>query len=180
MGSHARSPSSLSAMRSLLLISAAVVSAANAHVARAQGTCNGGTSPCTVPVAATATINTEAVLTISSANTTLTVPKASDFGSSAGVTSAGPTITVSSNAGYTLTASADASTWSGPAGTSKPAGDLKMKVGAGSVVALGVVGSSSAGTAATVYGISYNTIYNFTTDKPGTYTLVVNYTLTAP
>ena len=56
-----------------------------------------------------------------------------------------------------------------------------MKVGAGgSLVALGQVGASSAGTAGSNFDIFYNTIYNFTTDKPGSYSRVVNYTLTAP
>jgi hypothetical protein len=56
-----------------------------------------------------------------------------------------------------------------------------MKVGAGgTIVALGQVGTSSAGTAGVDFDIFYNTIYNFTADKPGAYSLVVNYTLTAP
>jgi hypothetical protein len=147
------------------------------HAAFAQ--CNGGSS-CTVPITATATINAVARLTISSTTTSLTAPTAADFGTTAGVTSAGPTVTVLSNTGYTLTAAASASTWTAPSGVSKPATDLKMKVGAGPVVPLGQVGSSTSGTSSTAYSISYNTIYNWTTDKPGSYSLVVNYTLTAP
>jgi hypothetical protein len=42
------------------------------------------------------------------------------------------------------------------------------------------VGTLSAGTSGTTFNIFYNTIYNFTTDIPGSYSLVVNYTLTAP
>lgn len=145
----------------------------------AQQPCNGGAS-CVLPITATATINTVARLTITSTTTALTAPKGSDFGTSAGVTTAGPTVTVLSNTGYTLTAAASTSTWTGPAGTSKPAGDLKMQVGTGAVVSLGQVGTSATGTAGTAYAISYNTIYNWTTDTPGAYTLVVNYTLTAP
>jgi len=149
---------------------------------RAQ--CNGaaatGTASCTLPVVATATINAVARLSISSTATTLTAPTAGDFGTIDGVTSAGPTVTVMSNTGYTLTASAAASTWTGPTGASKPATHLKMKVGAGSVMALGQVGTSTTGTASTNYVISYNAIYDWTTDKPGSYSLVVNYTLTAP
>jgi hypothetical protein len=53
-------------------------------------------------------------------------------------------------------------------------------VSAGSNVALGQVGTSAAATATTDYLIGYNTIYNWTTDIPGVYSLVVNYTLTAP
>lgn len=101
-----------------------------------------------------------------------------DFGTSAGVASNGPTLTVSANAGYTLTASPNAASWSGP-GT-KPATDLKMNVGGGSYAALGQVGTATAATASTSYVVGYNTIYNWTTDIPGSYSLVVNYTLTAP
>jgi hypothetical protein len=52
----------------------------------------------------------------------------------------------------------------------------------GSFVALGQLAHPSAGTPAigTTYAVKYNTKYNWTIDKPGTYTLVVQYTLTAP
>jgi hypothetical protein len=51
-----------------------------------------------------------------------------------------------------------------------------MNVNAGSNVALGQVGTSAAATATTDYATGYNTIYNWTTDIPGVYSLVVNYT----
>lgn len=143
----------------------------------AAQTCNA--NPCTVPVTATATINSVARLTVSTTTTTLTAPKAADFGAGAGVTSSGPTLTVKSNAGYTLTASAATTTWTGGA-NNKPASDLKMNVNSGSFTALGQVAHSTTATAGTSYTIGYNTIYSFTVDKPGAYSLVVNYTLTAP
>lgn len=171
-------------MRSLLTISmSALLSSALASVAVAQcnGTISAGHSTCTLPVVATAVINTVAKLSTTSLTTTLSAPQAIDFGTSAGVTTAGPTFTVKSNRAFALTASAATATWTGPSGTSKPASDLKMKVGAGgTVVGLGPVGTSSTGTAGTTFDIFYNTIYNFETDKPGAYSLVVNYTLTAP
>jgi hypothetical protein len=165
-------------MRSRSAFSATIVLlAVLARGAFAQ--CNGGAT-CTLQIAATASINTVARLSITSTTTSLTAPKAADFGSSAGVTTTGPTVTVLSNAAYTLTAAPGASTWTGPAGVNKPAADLKMKVGSGAVVPLGQVGTLSTGTSSTSYAISYNTIYSWTTDKPGSYSLVVNYTLTAP
>jgi hypothetical protein len=169
-------------MRALLTISmtAMVISAAPRGL-RAQE-CNSGSSSgaanCQLPVVATARINAAARLSITTTATTLVTPKAADFGTATGVTTTGPSITVLSNAGYTLTASAGAATWTGPTGTSKPASDLRMNTG--TVVPLGQVGTSNAGTAGTTYNILYNTIYNWTIDKPGTYSLVVNYTLTAP
>jgi len=138
------------------------------------------TTTCRVTNTVSATVPTVARLEISSATTTLTAPLAADFGTSGGVNSAGPTLTVRANAGYTLTASAAAATWTGPATSAKPATDLKMNVDGGGNVALGQVGTSTAATAGQPYVIAYNTIYNWTTDIPGGYSLVVNYTLTAP
>jgi hypothetical protein len=170
-------------LKNLCIIS---LCSATATAAVAQTPCiNNSTTPttsvsCQQTVIATATINAVAALTISGGLvTTLTPPKASDFQTTAGVTSPGPTVTVKSNTGYTLTA-APVGNWSGPAGTSKSASDLKMKVGTGALVALGQVGTSSTATSGTAYDISYNTIYRWAFDKPGVYQLVVNYTLTSP
>jgi len=149
-----------------------------AAAAAAQQTCDGGAS-CQLTVAATATINSVARLSISATSTPLTTPSAADFGNAAGVASIGPTLTVKANAGYTLTASAGSGTWTG-GGNNKPATDLKMKVNGGTLTVLGQVGQSTTATAGTTYAIAYNTIYNWTTDAPGSYSLVVKYTLSAP
>ena len=174
--SHSSGPLMRALPLALIVATTALLTGA-ARSASAQ--CNGGAT-CTLAVTATATINSVARLSISSSTTTLTTPTAADFGASGGVNSNGPTITVLANAGYTLTASPATANWSGPATSSKPATDLRMKVGTGSVVPLGQVGQASIGTTGTPYAISYNTLYNWTTDKPGNYSLVVNYTLVAP
>jgi hypothetical protein len=135
---------------------------------------------CRLTNTVSATVPTVARLTITSLTTTLTAPLAQDFGTAAGVPSTGPSLNVKANVGYLLTASPAAATWSGPATSAKPASDLKMNVNGGSNVALGQVGTSPNPTATTDYAIGYNTIYNWTTDIPGVYSLVVNYTLTAP
>src|SRR5689334_10351498 len=83
-----------------------------AVTALAQQTCDGGAS-CQLTVSATATINTVALLKISESTTPLTVPSTAAFGVAAGVNSNGPTLTVKSNAGYTLTASPGAGNWTG-------------------------------------------------------------------
>lgn len=164
------------AMRLPLAAAGMLVLCVSTRSAGAQ-TCN--LNPCTDPVTASATINSVARLSITSTTTALTSPKGVDFGTSAGVNNSGPTLTVKSNAGYTLTAAAATSTWTGGS-NNKPATDLKMTVNGGSVTALGQVAHSTTATAGTSYTIGYNTIYSFTVDKPGTYSLVVNYTLTAP
>jgi hypothetical protein len=167
----------------------AVVGSAGSAMAQASIFCGGATeavlaaSPsitCRLTNTVSATVPTVARLGITSTTTTLNAPLAADFATAAGVNSNGPTLNVRANAGYTLTASAAAPTWTGPSGSSKPATDLKMNVDGAGNVALGQVGTSSVATATTDYVIAYNTIYNWTTDIPGTYSLVVNYTLTAP
>lgn len=173
-----------------VLVLTAMVAVATASSAGAQLFINcGGAGEAVIGAASTtcrltntvsATVPTVARLTITSLTTTLTAPLAADFGTAAGVPSAGPSLNVKANAGYTLTASPAAATWTGPATSTKPASDLKMNVNGGSNVALGQVGTSAAATATTDYAIGYNTIYNWTTDIPGVYSLVVNYTLTAP
>lgn len=114
----------------------------------------------------------------SNCNTTLTAPRSQDFGATAGVSSSGPTLTVKANTNYTLTATAANPTWTG-GGNNKPASDLRFSVNGGSFGALGQVGQGAA-TAGKAYAIGYNTLYAWTTDKPGNYSLVVNYTLTSP
>jgi hypothetical protein len=162
----------------ILSIALVGLSAGLARTAVAQQTCNGGAS-CPLTVSATATINSVARLSISSPTTTLTTPSVADFGSATGVNSTGPTLTVKSNTGYTLTASAASSTWSG-GNNNKPATDLKMTVNGASPIALGQVGQSANATGGTTFTIGYNTIYSFTVDTPGSYSLVVKYTLSAP
>ena len=57
-----------------------------------------------------------------------------------------------------------------------------VSVNDGAFVALGQLAHPSSGTTATgtAYAVKYNTKYNWTTDRPGTYTLLVKYTLSAP
>jgi hypothetical protein len=164
-----------------LTVSAATICAVAPRQASAQCTSPNSSNTCTLQLTGTVRLNSVATLSITTGTTTLTAPKASDFGTAAGVTSTGPTVTVKSNGSYALTASAPTQ-WSGPSGTTKPSSDLTIKVNSGAFVALGQLANPSSGTpaAGTPYAVQYNTKYNWTTDKPGTYTLLVKYTLTAP
>jgi hypothetical protein len=141
------------------------------------------TTTCRLTNTVSSTVSTLARLTLDQTSTTLTAPRAVDFGTPGGVDNLGAvTIHVSSNANFLLAASPATPKFSPSAGGSanKPAGDLTMRVGGvGSFVALGNIGSGSA-TDNVDYTIDYNTKYNWTIDTPGVYTLVVNYTLTAP
>jgi hypothetical protein len=138
-----------------------------------------GTGACVVTNTVSLTLGKYARLSINNATTTLTTPAASDFGTVGGVTTSGPTLTVSSNAAWTLTASAAAG-WTGTGNNAKPVTDIKAKAGAGSLTAFPFAAATGSAVASSATTMSYNTIYNFVTDTPGTYSLVVSYTLSAP
>ena len=137
-----------------------------------------GTSTCQVSNTVQVTLGKYARLSIDNTNTTLTTPQASDFGTVAGVTTTGPTVTVSSNAPWTLTASTAAS-WTGSGNNAKPTADLKGKT-SGSFATFPFTAATGAAIANDAHLVTYNTLYNFVVDTPGSYSLIVNYTLTAP
>jgi hypothetical protein len=140
-------------------------------------------STCLVSDPLTANVVKVARMTITGNNITLTTPGATAFSdlasTSLGVVDNGPSISVSSNTAYTVTASS-AATWGGTGSGTKPASDLLIKVGAGAFGAIGTIGTGAAATDLTSYVLQYKTKYTWTVDTPGSYTLTVNYTLTAP
>jgi hypothetical protein len=138
-----------------------------------------GTGACAVNNTASLTLGKYARLSIDNVTTTLATPAASDFGTVGGVTTTGPTLTVSSNAPWTLTASAAAS-WTGSGNNAKPVTDIKAKAGAGSLTAFPFAAATGSAVTGNTTAMSYNTIYNFVTDTPGSYSLVVSYTLSSP
>jgi hypothetical protein len=174
-----------------------VVTAMSAVAATAQAQqtvqCNAGgvggeqnlstpSSNCTVSQALTSVVPVVARMTISATSLTLTPPGATAFAAtqaaSTGVLDNGPTITVSSNTGYSL-ASSSAANFAGGSGN-KPSSDLLIKVDAGTYNAIGAMPGGPAATNIDTYNLFYKTRYTWTIDTPGTYTLTVNYTLTAP
>ena len=124
-------------------------------------------------------------LILSSATSTLVAPAAADFNTVAGVnTAAAITLEVRSNAAYSLNAAAATANFAGGS-TNKLSSSLtyttdafattKVVAGSGSTL-----GTGAAATASTIFTIGYNTKYDWLIDTPGTYTLGINYTLTAP
>jgi hypothetical protein len=179
-------------MKVTRIIAAAAMSAVLAGTAQAQATntanCTGGTpsaSPCRVQNTVQATIPWVARMEIASA-TTLPSPTAEDFGALGGKSTTSPTaLTVSANAGVTVTATAATAAWSGP--YAKPASDLRIFLPAAPTTFLTLnnttgqpVFTSTAATAASTINIGYNVLYSWGSDVPGSYSLAVNYTLTSP
>ena len=166
-----------------------------AATAQAQTTvqCNAGgvggelnlsspSSTCIVSSALTSLVPVVARMTISATTLSLTAPGATAFAAtqaaSTGVVDVGPTITVSSNSPYSL-ASSSAANWAGGSGN-KPASDLLIKTNAGTFNPIGAMPGGAAATNLDTFALDYKTRYTWTIDTPGTYTLTVNYTLTAP
>lgn len=178
-------------MKVTRIIAAAAMSAVLAGTAQAQANtanCTGGTpsaSPCRVQNTVSATIPWVARMSIASA-TTLPSPIAEDFGNTAGKSTTAPTtLTVSANAGVSVTATAASAIWTGP--YAKPASDLRIFLPSAPTSFLALnnttgqpVFSSTTPTSSTNVDIGYNVLYSWGTDIPGSYTLAVNYTLTSP
>jgi len=172
-----------------ILASAAGILAAPS-VAGAQCTANGAPASCGVPGSVSMTAGRVVRLQVSAGSTALTAPTPADFDGGFNATT-GPTLTVSANATWTLSLRASAAVWTAfntspgaPARTNKPAGDLKWSTASnGSFNALSitdvnlVTGSATASNATTLY---FQTLYNWTLDTPGSYSLSIVLTLTSP
>ena len=167
-----------------------VIGMAAASTAAAQCTASGAPGSCSVPGSVSMTAVRVVRLQVNAGSTSLTTPTPADFDAGFNSTT-GPTLTVSANAPWTLQVRASAATWTAtntspgaPARAAKPAGDLKWSTNpAGAFSALSstdvtlVSGVATASSATTLY---FQTLYNWTLDTPGNYSLTVVLTLTAP
>src|SRR3982074_3396039 len=129
-------------------------------------------------------------LQMTPASTAPHVPTPADFDAGFNATT-GPTFTVSANAAWTLHVRAAAAFWTAtntspgaPARTTKPAADLKWSTAvAGTFNSLTtsdvnlVTGAATASNATTLF---FQTLYSWTLDTPGNYSLSVILTLTSP
>jgi hypothetical protein len=168
----------------VLTAMSAVVTVSTAH---AQATVNCSTNgaggdvligaTCNVVNTLSNTVPTVARLSIDQSSTSLTTPLASQFNGAA-VNTVGPTLTVNANHAYSIASSATA--WTGTGNTAKPVSDLTVSFNNGSFSALGATPMTGSATEQDLFHLSYNTLYHWTTDTPGTYSLAVTYTLTAP
>jgi hypothetical protein len=160
--------------------------------ALASGQCTASGAPATCSQAGSVSMTAGRVVRLqaTAASTTLTTPTPADFDAGYNATT-GPTFTVSANAAWTLSLRAGSSLWTAvntspgaPARTNKPAGDLTWSTAAaGTFVALSttdaslVTGTATDSKVTTVY---LRTVYDWTLDTPGNYSLAVVLTLTSP
>lgn len=169
-----------------LVLGTAVLPAA----ANAQCTVNGSGDTCFLTGSMSMTAGRVIRLQMSAATTALTAPTPTDFDAGFNATT-GPTLTVSSNAAWTLHIRSATTFWSAtntspgaPARTTKPAADLKWSLVAGgpftSLTTTDVNLDTGALTASDVNTLFFRTSYAWTLDTPGNYSLNVVLTLTSP
>jgi len=153
-------------------------------------TANGSPGNCNRTGSVTMTAGRVVLLQVSAASTTLAAPTPTDFDNGFNATT-GPTLTVSANAAWTLYLRASTVYWAAtntsagaPARTTKPAGELMWsKTSNGTFNALttsDVSLATGAATASNVTSLFFRTLYNWTLDTPGNYSLSVVLTLTSP
>jgi hypothetical protein len=167
-----------------------LASAALPSIARAQCTATGSGDTCTQPGSVSMTAGRVVRLQMTAGSTALTAPTTADFDVGFNSTT-GPTLTVSANAPWTLLVRSAATFWtaantspSAPARTTKPAGDLRWSTASGgtfNALTTGDVtlvgGTATASSATTLF---FQTLYDWTLDTPGNYSLSVVLTLTSP
>ena len=177
-------------MRALRLFGSIGLLAAIALNANAQCSANGSPASCGQAGSVSMTAGRVVRLQMSAGSTSLTAPTTSDFDAGFNSTT-GPTLTVSANAAWTLHIRAASAIWTATntasgvaARINKPAADLKWSTSSGGVfTALSasdaslVNGSATASNATTLY---FQTLYNWSVDTPGNYSLAIVLTLTSP
>ena len=151
--------------------------------AKAQ-TCTG--NPCTVQVTASATVNDVLRLTLSSTTANLGTPTEADYDAGY-LDAAGPTASVKANRPWHVDVVGAAGVFSYVGSLTNPnkpsssllwgttAGTYGNNMGASAALMSGANGTGNASQA-----IFFRTQWAYASDVPGTYSLVVNFTLAAP
>ncbi|HTR21971.1 MAG TPA: hypothetical protein VMH88_14055 [Gemmatimonadales bacterium] len=140
---------------------------------------------CNINTSASITIGTVMQLSLSGTTTALTPPTIAGY-TTGYVPNAGPTVTVRCNQAWHLQVAAAAATWTAvaPARVNKPASDLQWSLAANGTFAglttAAVTVTNGTATAGTVTNFFYRTLYSFSLDTPGNYSLAVVYTLISP
>lgn len=168
------------------LVLAGVLGVVVATPAAAQTACTG--NPCSVTNTASVTVGTVLRLALSSSATALTAPDSTAYNAGFQDNLAALTATVKANRGWTLNVKAGVASWTAAgagARAAKPAGDLQFSSSGGApftalTTADQGLATSASGTPGATSTISYRTLWDWTLDTPGTYSLDVVFTVTAP
>ena len=179
----------MKATRSLL---AAMVLGTAIGASQANAQCSGNAGTCNTTNTASVTVGALVKLDMTTSTTTLTNPTADDVAAGNTLANDGPQFTIKANRSWTLKIrSQNAASWT-YAGTNsgvKPISDLSWSTASGGTFAA-ITGSdatfassasSSNGTAAQAFfRTSWANDFTSASNAPGTYTLPIVFTLTAP
>jgi hypothetical protein len=179
-------------MKATRYVLAAMVLGTAIGASEANAQCSGNAGTCNTTNTASVTVGVLVKLGMSSATTTLTNPTAANVDVGAVIPDAGPTFTIKANRSWSLKIrSANATSWT-YAGTNsgvKPIGDLAWSTAVnGTFAAMTATdaafasgGAASNGTAAAAF-FQTTWLADFTSasNAPGTYSLPIVFTLTAP
>jgi hypothetical protein len=172
----------LSLVAGLALV-AGLSTAAQAQVDPGTAT---GASPVSLNTYVTVTVPTILKLSIADTSTAVAAPDETHFDAGFQDVASAVSATVKSNKPYALSINGGASTWTGTGGAraNKPVGDLLWGTGTPSTAltttAAAIVPLTSTGTSGATSTVNYRITWGYTNDTPGTYTIPVVYTLTAP
>jgi hypothetical protein len=179
-------------MNATRFILAAMVIGSAISVNQAGAQCSGNAGSCNLTNTASVVVNPLVKLAMGSATTTLTPPTADQIEVGATIADNGPSFTVKANRSWTLnvkTTNATSWTYAGPVTGTKPISDLTWSnAAAGTFVGISttdaaVTTGASASNGASV-PVFFKTVWaaGFTqpSNAPGTYTLPVVFTLSAP
>ena len=179
----------MKATRSLLAV---MVLATVTGAAQANAQCSGNAGSCNTTNTASVTVGALVKLGMSSATTTLTNPTADDVDAGNVIADAGPSFTIKANRSWTLKIkSQNAANWTYVGSNSgvKPIGDLAWSTAANGTFAaitnsdatFTSGASSSNGTAAQAFfRVSWLNDFTSASNAPGTYSLPIVFTLSAP
>ena len=179
----------MNATRTLL---AAMVLGTAIGVSQANAQCSGNAGSCNTTNTASVTVGALVKLGMSSATTTLTNPTADDVDAGNVLADAGPSFTIKANRSWTLKIkSQNATNWTYVGSNSgvKPISDLSWSTSLGGTYAAitgsdatFASGASSTNGAAAQAFFKTNWLSDFTSasNAPGTYSLPIVFTLTAP
>lgn len=179
-------------MTATRFVLAAMVLGAAISVNQAGAQCSGNAGSCNTTNTASVSVNALVKLGMSSAATSLTSPTADQIETGANIADNGPTFTVKSNRSWSLnikTTNPASWTYVGSNGGNKPISDLTWSnAAAGTFVGISttdaLVTSGAGATNGAAPAVFFKTVWaaGFTqpSNAPGTYSLPVVFTLSAP
>jgi hypothetical protein len=179
-------------MKATRILLAAMVLGTVVGTSNADAQCSGNGGSCTTTNTATVIVGALVKLTMSPTSTTLTSPTADQIDLGTTLYNAGPTFTVKSNRGWILKLKTTASpswNYSGTDAGVKPISDLTWaNAAAGTYVAITTtdatvtssVTSSNGAPAEVHFKTLWSNDFTAASNAPGTYSLPIVFTLTAP